>query len=98
MACPKKVAKERPLFFPLPFSLSRAMGKRSKGAAAAAAAAELTSPQKAAQAEARVLQRAAVSAGILTPDKPDQFPRLAPNKGASRSRRTRAQDVHPTRS
>lgn len=43
---------------------------------------KLTSPQKAVLKEAKQLQRKALSARLLSSDKPDQFPRLAPNKGA----------------
>jgi hypothetical protein len=56
------------------------MGKK-KGAAAAVEV-ELTSPQKKQLAVSRGLQRRAVDAGILTPAKPDQYPRLEPSKGA----------------
>jgi len=61
--------------------------KRNEGVASkkarAAAEAVLTDAQKAALQESRDLLDEAMDAGSLVVDRPDQYPRLAPSKGAS---------------
>jgi hypothetical protein len=59
-------------------------GSKAKARAAAAAEAELTPAQRATLEAARRLRAAAVApGGPLTTTRPEKFPRLAPNKGAS---------------
>ena len=60
---------------------SAPMGKRDR-AAAAAEAVPLTAAQRVARKQGRSLAAAAESVGVLSPEKPDQLPRLPLSKGA----------------
>lgn len=69
-----------------PFQTRQHIHIMGKSKSTGAVEAVLSAEQKAALEEARSLQVAAARAGILTTDKPEQYPVLAPSKGEAHFR------------